>query len=75
MAIHGHGNCHDESHGHDHDHDHDDHPSSTGPADNLYQHVDLQNVAILNASEETAKNKVIKPWHDRLDETVASIQL
>jgi len=62
---HGHGDCHDESHDHDHDH-----PSETGPSDNLYAYIELANVTALNVSENTPGAKVIKPWHERLDETV-----
>ncbi|KAI0049010.1 DUF1000-domain-containing protein [Auriscalpium vulgare] len=52
-------------HGHDHDHDHAD---EGGPQDNLYIHIDRQNVVALNALGEG--HEVIKPWHQRLDEQV-----
>lgn len=73
MTIHSHGQgqCHDEDHDHDHVHDHD-HPSNTGPGDNLYPHIDMQNVTVLNASEDTSSNKVLKAWHERQDETVVN---
>lgn len=74
LHSHGQGQCLDEVHdhgSHDHDHDHD-HPSSTGPGDNLYPHIDMQNVTVLNISEDTSDNKILKPWHERQDETVVN---
>ncbi|KAF8896495.1 galactose-binding domain-like protein [Infundibulicybe gibba] len=59
-------NCAHESHDHDHDHDH---PSETGSKDNLFQHIDRSNVVALNASGQGPE--VIKPWHERLDESKA----
>jgi len=38
-----------------------------GPQDNLYIHIDRPNVVALNTVEEGSV--VIKPWHQRLDET------
>ena len=64
---HDHTHCHDESHAHDHDHDHE---SETGPADNLYPYIDLQNVAALNLTDDSAGKAVIKPWDRRLDEII-----
>ena len=58
--------CADESHDHDHDHDHD--TSDLGPQDNLYNHVDRGVVRALNASNGEGP-EVIKPWHERMDET------
>jgi hypothetical protein len=61
------------SHNHNHDdgdhgsHSHD--PSGAGPQDNLFQYIDRSNVIALNASEDGSK--VIKPWHERLDEAVS----
>lgn len=52
--------------GHDHDHDHDN-TSDVGPQDSLYIHIDRPNVVALNTVEEGSV--VIKPWHQRLDET------
>ena len=52
---------------HDHDHEHDD-VSGSGPQDNLFQYIDRPNVVALNATGEGLK--VIKPWHERLDEAV-----
>jgi len=60
----GHEHCHDESHDHDHDHN-----AETGPSDNLYPHIDLANVTALNVDDDTPGAKVIKPWHERTDET------
>ncbi|EJD06680.1 DUF1000-domain-containing protein [Fomitiporia mediterranea MF3/22] len=60
-----HSDCHDEAH----DHDHDD-ISETGPADNLYPYIDLQNIVALNITDDTPGKAVIKPWHERQDETV-----
>jgi hypothetical protein len=45
-------------------HDHDN--SGAGPQDNLFQYIDRPNVVALNATEDGSK--VIKPWHERLDE-------
>ncbi|KAL1701699.1 galactose-binding domain-like protein [Schizophyllum commune] len=58
--------CADESHDHDHDHDHD--TSDLGPQDNLFNHVDRGVVRALNASNGEGP-EVIKPWHERMDET------
>ncbi|KAG9047950.1 hypothetical protein FS837_001134 [Tulasnella sp. UAMH 9824] len=59
---------HDHS-GHDHDgHDHS-HDISDAQPNNLYDRVDRQNVVALNA--DTPEPKVIKPWHERMDETVS----
>ncbi|KAG6911690.1 hypothetical protein DXG01_007940 [Tephrocybe rancida] len=62
---HDHGSCGDESHDHDHDHD----TSDLGPQDNLYIHIDRPNVAALNTNG--SGQEVIKPWHQRLDESVS----
>jgi hypothetical protein len=57
---------HDDICGHEsHDHDHD--MADAGPQDNLYIHIDRSNVVALNTVEEGSV--VIKPWHERLDET------
>lgn len=42
--------------------------SDAAPQDNLFQYIDRSNVVALNASEDGSK--AIKPWHERLDETV-----
>lgn len=60
----------DHAHGHDHDHDHD-HADSRGPSDNVYAHIDRENVVALNSTGEG--KQVIKPWDERLDERVVSI--
>lgn len=67
-------NCSTE-HDHEHDHDHDDHSDATGPADNLYQHIDIANVALLNIADDAPVSSVIKPWHNRLDEALVSTLL
>jgi hypothetical protein len=58
----------DHAHGDDHDHDHAD----TGKhSDNLFVHIDRDNVVALNSIGEG--KQVIKPWDERLDERVVSI--
>ncbi|KAI0259876.1 galactose-binding domain-like protein [Gloeopeniophorella convolvens] len=61
--THGH-NCGDHAHDHDHDHDHDQ--GGPGPSDNVYAHIDRDNVIALNSTGEG--KEVIKPWNERLDE-------
>lgn len=63
---HDHDSCGHESHDHDHDQD----ASDVGPQDNLFIHIDRSNVVALNTVEEGSV--VIKPWHQRLDETKVS---
>ncbi|KAF7299400.1 PITH domain-containing protein [Mycena indigotica] len=61
---------HDEHCGHeatDHDHDHD--TADLGANDNLFKQIDRDNVVALNTL--AAGSLVIKPWHERLDETKA----
>ncbi|KAI0322145.1 galactose-binding domain-like protein [Amylostereum chailletii] len=61
--------CSHESHADGHDHDHDQ--SQGGPQDNLFKHIDRANVVALNASEDGEPGRaVIKPWHERTDETI-----
>ncbi|KAF9024915.1 DUF1000-domain-containing protein [Hymenopellis radicata] len=56
---------HDDHCGHEaHDHDHDD--ADTGPNDNLFMHIDRDNVVALNG--EGDGRDVIKPWHERATE-------
>jgi len=63
---------HDGSCGHEHDdHDHDHNTSDLGPQDNLFTHIDLPNVVAFNTSGKGSE--VIKPWHERLDETKAGL--
>lgn len=62
---HGSGSCNSDCQHHDHD-------SGTGPADNLYSFIDLPNTIALNVADETSGTKVIKPWHERQDETVVN---
>lgn len=64
-----HHHCGDESH--DHDHDHPPDISDIGPKDNLYSKIDLDNSVVLNATDDASIRDVIKPWHERLDETKA----
>ena len=52
-------------HAHDHDHDHA-HPDTGGTSDNVFIHVDRDNVIALNSIGEG--KQVIKPWDQRLDE-------
>jgi len=67
----------DMSHNHDHDHNcgdhaHDhDHTDTGGPSDNVFTHIDRDNVIALNSIGEG--KQVIKPWNERLDEQVVSI--
>lgn len=61
---HSRGNCDDESHDHDHDI-----PEAQGPRDILYARIDRRNVVALNADNGQGP-EVIKPWDQRLDETV-----
>lgn len=61
-------NCAHEAHDHDHDHDHDQ--VDLGPQDNLFSKIDILNVTALNTtSSGSAGLQVIKPWHERLDES------
>jgi ABC-type Zn2+ transport system substrate-binding protein/surface adhesin len=63
---HGH-DCGDHAHDHDHDHTHD----TSGPSDNVFVHIDRDNVVALNSTSDG--KQVIKPWNERLDEQVVSI--
>ena len=64
--------CGHESHDHDHDHSHEQ--TGGGPQDNLFKYIDRGNVVALNASEDSGPGKaVIKPWHERTDETHVSL--
>jgi hypothetical protein len=64
---HGH-NCGE--HAHDGDHDHD-HASNGGSSDNLFAHIDRDNVVALNSV--SGGSQVIKPWDERMDEQVVSL--
>ncbi|KIM40451.1 hypothetical protein M413DRAFT_445908 [Hebeloma cylindrosporum] len=60
---------HHDSCGHDandHDHDHDS-LDALGFQDNLFAHIDRQNVVALNANGNP--QDLIKPWNNRLDES------
>ena len=61
-------NCGDHAHGHDHTQGHTD---DGGPSDNVFVHIDRDNVVALNSISEG--KQVIKPWNERLDEQVVSI--
>ncbi|KAI0028976.1 galactose-binding domain-like protein [Vararia minispora EC-137] len=63
----GHGQCADEHHDHGHEHDHDHDMPGGGPQDNLFVHIDRENVVALNSTSQGST--VIKPWHERTDET------
>ena len=58
----------DHDHGHDHEHTHTD---TGGLSDNVFMHIDRDNVIALNSTGEG--KGVIKPWDERLDERVVSI--
>lgn len=58
--------CADEHHAHEHDHSHD---SPDAPADNLFARIDHPNVVALNC-EAQQPAKILKPWHQRADETI-----
>jgi len=57
--------CGEHAHGDDHSHNH---TSNGGPSDNLFAHIDRDNVVALNSVD--GGSKVIKPWDERLDEQV-----
>jgi len=70
--------CHDEAHAHghghghghdDHDHDHDEAPDSDLVHESLYQRIDHDNVVCLNESELGQGRDVLKPWHEKMDDT------
>jgi hypothetical protein len=64
---HDHGdNCGDHAHSHDHTH-----TDAGGPSDNVFVHIDRDNVVALNSIGEG--KVVIKPWNERLDEQMVSI--
>ena len=57
-------------HAHDGDHSHD-HTNNGGPSDNLFMHIDRDNVVALNSV--SGGSLVIKPWDERMDERVVSL--
>ncbi|KAF9067231.1 DUF1000-domain-containing protein [Rhodocollybia butyracea] len=57
---------HDHSCSHE-DHDHDE-EELLGAQDNLYEHIDRDNVVALNADDNCKGPDVIKPWHERMSE-------
>ncbi|KAF8274794.1 hypothetical protein EI94DRAFT_1695901 [Lactarius quietus] len=44
--------------------------TNSGPSDNLFAHIDRDNVVALNSVH--GGSEVIKPWDERMDEQVAS---
>ena len=62
---HSHEGCGDECHDHGI-------PESEGPRDNIYLHIDRDNIVALNAANGQGK-AVIKPWHEQMDEEVVSV--
>ncbi|KAI9264837.1 galactose-binding domain-like protein [Sporodiniella umbellata] len=50
------------------DHDHDDLPES-GEQFLLYSKIDLDNVRCLNEAEANSGKQVIRPWHERMDDS------
>lgn len=58
-----HDGCGPESHEHDHDHG----SSELGFQDNLFLSIDRPNIVALNAQGNAPD--IIKPWHERLDES------
>jgi hypothetical protein len=69
MSHHHNHNEHCGDDAHDHDHDHGDAPDELGAKDNLFGHIDIQNVVALNAIGEG--HTVIKPWDQRTSEAIA----
>ncbi|KAG0196884.1 hypothetical protein BGX28_009643 [Mortierella sp. GBA30] len=68
--AHAHGHGHGHGHGHDdHDHDHDESPETGLVHESLYQRIDHDNVQCLNESEPNAGRDVLKPWHEKMDDT------
>lgn len=63
-------NCYDEGHSHGHHHDI---PEAQGHRDNLFSHIDRDNVVALNVQSPGKGPEVIKPWHERQDETAVCI--
>lgn len=59
--------CGDHAHGHDHT---QSHAAIGGSSDNVYAHIDRDNVIALNSTDDG--KSVIKPWNERLDEQVVS---
>ncbi|KAG0042431.1 hypothetical protein BGZ83_000463 [Gryganskiella cystojenkinii] len=67
--AHGHGHHH-HGHGHDdHDHDHDESPDSGLVHESLHQRIDHDNVVCLNESEPGQGRSILKPWHEKMDDT------
>ncbi|KAF9178208.1 hypothetical protein BGZ51_008027 [Haplosporangium sp. Z 767] len=68
--AHAHGHGHGHGHGHDdHDHDHDESPELGLVHESLHQRIDHDNVVCLNESEPNAGRSVLKPWHEKMDDT------
>ncbi|KAF9955857.1 PITH domain-containing protein 1 [Mortierella alpina] len=68
--AHTHGHGHSHGHGHDHhDHDHDESPDTDLVHESLHQKIDHDNVQCLNESEPNTGRSVLKPWHEKMDDT------
>lgn len=63
LMPHQHHDCGHESQGHDHQHD----SSDLGFQDNLFLSIDRSNLVALNS--QGSASDIIKPWHERLDES------
>ena len=63
---------HNDDHGHNcGEHSHDHSSNGGGPSDNLFVHIDRDNVVALNSV--SGGSQVIKPWDERMDELVVSL--
>ena len=58
---------------HGHAHDHGPSENDLGPQDSLYAHIDRQNVLALNVPGEYPSSSIIKPWHQRGDDSVVGL--
>jgi hypothetical protein len=67
--AHAHGHGHHHGHDHDHDHDHDESPDAGLVHESLYQRIDHDNVFCLNEAEPESGKSVLKPWHEKMDDT------
>jgi hypothetical protein len=65
MSHHHDDNCGEHAHGDDHSH-----TGNGGLSQNLFAHIDRDNVVALNSVH--GGSQVIKPWDERMDEQVVS---
>ncbi|KAF9963144.1 hypothetical protein BGZ65_005579 [Modicella reniformis] len=65
--AHGHGHGH--SHGHGHDHDHES-PDAGLVHESLYKKIDHDNVICMNEAVPNSGKSVLKPWHEKMDDTI-----